>query len=149
MRCAPPTPMPPRRAEISSPPDCARIFCVDDDPVAQRLLMATLVRRGWTVECACDGQEALDRFLRDRCAFDVLVTDHAMPRLDGLSLVRQLRAAGFGGAVIVVSAHLGSGERTAYQALGVTAFFPKPFPRAGLLAAVRPEGTAAPVRPAS
>lgn len=122
-------------------PERLRIFCVDDDPTAQRLLMAALARRGWTVECATDGQDALQRFCQDPAAFDVLVTDHVMPRLDGLNLVRELRAMGFRGAVIVVSARIEADERAAYAALGVTTILPKPFPSAGLLAAVRTDAS--------
>ncbi len=106
--------------------DFRRIFCVEDDPVAQRVVIAALARRGWIIECACDGQDALDRYAADARGFDVIVTDHRMPRLDGLTLIRRLRVGGFQGAVVVVSAGLTAGDREAYDALGVAAILLKP-----------------------
>jgi CheY-like chemotaxis protein len=88
----------------STAPRVRRILCVDDDPVSMRILTAILARPGWAVECVCDGQHAIDRFEGDSGEFDVLVTDHYMPRIDGLGLVRRLKAAGFAGRVVIVSA---------------------------------------------
>jgi CheY-like chemotaxis protein len=122
-----------------------RILCVEDDPIVQRTLMLMLVRRGWSVECVCEGQEALERFVGDARGFDVFVTDHKMPRMDGLELTRALRACGFGGAVIVISGHLEPNVRAEYRALGVAAILMKPLGKAELLAAVENATTLPPV----
>jgi CheY-like chemotaxis protein len=117
-------------------PDSRRVFCVDDDPVAQRILTAALMRPGWGVECACSAEDALVRFAGDVRGFDVLVTDHMMPGMDGLELVRRLRDSGFRGAVVVVTAHAKAGLRDGYRALGVQHFLLKPIDLRVLRAAV-------------
>ena len=108
------------------PGDVCRVLCVDDDPVTQRILVAALVRPGFSVECVGDGQDALERFAGDARGFDVLVTDHQMPRVDGLELVRRLRGRGFAGAVIVVSALVTGADGAAYRSLGAAAVLDKP-----------------------
>ena len=112
-----------------------RVFCVDDDPVAQRLAVQALARTGWVVECACHGEEALARFTSDPRGFDLLMTDHLMPHLDGLGLVKALREHGFNGPVIVASGHLDAAVRRAYQALRVQRLIAKPLGVAALRAA--------------
>lgn len=116
------------------------MLCIDDDPVSRLILMAALARPGFAVECVCDGQEALERYLRDAAGFDVLVTDHDMPRLDGLALVRRLRECGFAGGIVVVSGSLTHRRRTDYRGFGVGSLLGKPIDpvelRAGVDAAV-------------
>lgn len=122
-----------------------RILCVEDDPVVQRMLMIMLVRRGWSVECVCEGREALERFVGDPRGFDVFITDHKMPRMDGLELTRALRASGFGGAVIVISGNLEPNIRADYRALDVAAILIKPLRKPELLAAVESATTLPPI----
>ncbi len=62
---------------------------VDDDPVMRDLLSAILVDRGYAVDCAADGQDALG--LLEGSDHNLVVTDHYMPVMDGLSLCRALR----------------------------------------------------------
>ncbi len=120
---------------LSSAGPC-RVLCIDDDPVSRLILVSALVRPGFAVECVCDGQEALERYTRDAGGFDVLVTDHQMPRLDGLALVRRLRECGFAGGVVVVSGSLTQRVRAAYRALGADALLNKPIEPRALRAAV-------------
>lgn len=120
--------------------DLCRVLCVDDDPVSQRILVAALARTGFAVECVCSGEEALTRFALDARGFDVLVTDHAMPRMNGADLLRTLRRLGFAGEAIVVSTMVPDQDVAAYARLGVEAFFQKPIDLAGLRAAVAAAG---------
>jgi two-component system chemotaxis response regulator CheY len=133
----------------SSPPfsvqAALRIFCVDDDPASQRSIIAALARPGWAVECACDGCDALEQIARHGHGFDLLVTDHQMPRVDGLGLVGALRSRGYAGPVIVVTAGLTPVDRAAYAALGAGLVLPKPIDSAHLrkvveaVAVIRPQ----------
>src|SRR5215204_2490531 len=66
-----------------------RLLVVDDDPALSRTLRRALGVEGYDVECAQDGVEALQRLTAD--AYDALVLDVSMPRLDGLALCRLLR----------------------------------------------------------
>lgn len=81
---------------------------------------------GHSVECVGDGATALQRLAADLNSFDVLVTDHRMPRLTGLGLVSKLRDTEFSGTIIVHSSHLTEAEAEAYRALAVDYLLTKP-----------------------
>jgi|GEM_PF-753701 len=72
---------------MSAPP---RALVVDDDPEMRGILAMMLERGGYAVETAVDGEDGLTRFQRQ--AFDVVITDHGMPKLSGLELGRACKA---------------------------------------------------------
>lgn len=109
-------------------------------------MTVALARPGWTVECACSGYDALERFAGDTRGFDVLVTDHSMPGMDGLELVRRLRELGFTGAVVVVSAHINAAAAEGYRALGAGQILHKPVDVRALRAAVEHAPLVPPLR---
>lgn len=67
-----------------------RILVVEDDEDLLRMLQHMLVALGRVVK-ASDGAEALERLQRDT-AFDLVVTDLMMPRMDGLALAKRMKA---------------------------------------------------------
>ena len=71
-------------------PEAARILIVDDDPNLLVLLAEQLRADGFTVQTARDGDEALRRL--ENGWPDLLVVDMMMPRMDGLSLAREVKA---------------------------------------------------------
>src|SRR5574337_39539 len=77
------------------------ILVVDDEEPFRRLLKKELTRKGYAVEVAADGSEAL-RLLNDH-AFDVILLDIVMPRVDGISLMRQLKEDSSSPAIIVLT----------------------------------------------
>ncbi len=68
-----------------------RVLCAEDDPSIADLLMLVLIKGGHKVECVENGNAALQRISADLNSFDLVVTDHEMPSLHGLELVRELR----------------------------------------------------------
>lgn len=68
----------------------SHILVADDDAWILRMVTTVLEKRGYSVETAVDGDEALSRALAHPP--DLLITDVMMPKVDGWSLVRQLRA---------------------------------------------------------
>jgi DNA-binding response OmpR family regulator len=66
------------------------VLVADDDAWILRMVATVLEKRGYTIETAADGEEALRRALARTP--DLLITDVMMPRMDGWALVRQLRA---------------------------------------------------------
>ena len=61
-----------------------------EDEVGTQDALATLLRMdGWDVECANDGDEALDRMAAR--VPDVIVTDYMMPNMDGMAMIRQIK----------------------------------------------------------
>ena len=81
----------------------ARVLVVEDDEQVRTLLVRFLKRRGFTVEEARDGLEGLACVKKD--APDVVVTDMAMPRLDGLGLLKALKQTDPDMPVIVLTGH--------------------------------------------
>ena len=113
-----------------------RVMCAEDDEQVATVLKYALEGAGHVVECVEDGQKALERITADLRFFDVLVTDHQMPRLSGLSLVEKLRDTTFSGKIIVHSSHLSAADASAYHALSVDQIVTKPTALAALLAIV-------------
>lgn len=66
-----------------------RVLVVDDEQGLRDVLNRWLTRTGYSVDCACDGVEAAKLLERD--SYDVIVSDVAMPGLDGVSLLRLAR----------------------------------------------------------
>ena len=77
------------------------VLVVDDEEPFRRLLKRELGRKGFSVEVAADGREALG-LLRER-AFDVILLDVVMPGLDGLSTMKKLREDSAAPAIIVLT----------------------------------------------
>ena len=103
------------------------ILAVEDETAVAQLLALVLGGPNCKVATASNGEKALAKIDASKNRFDVVITDHRMPRVSGLELVRELRARKFGGKVVVLSAHLGENNIKAYQELGVNMMISKPF----------------------
>ena len=68
----------------------ARILVADDETGLRTFVAEALAGDGHVVAQAADGAEAAQRLARE--SFDLLITDLRMPRLDGMALLRQMRA---------------------------------------------------------
>jgi len=71
--------------------DTCRALVVDDDPIIRRLVCAMLRTAAMTAVQAEDGEEAWDLLQRD--TVDVVITDRSMPKMDGVQLLRAMRAS--------------------------------------------------------
>ncbi len=112
-----------------------RVLLVDDEEAVRESLASFLVRSGLEVETAADGEEALAVHARWRP--DILVCDVLMPRLDGRSVVRRLRAAGDWTPVVLLTQVGESSERSAALDEGADDYLNKPFDPQELHARVR------------
>jgi two-component system OmpR family response regulator len=79
-----------------------KVLVVEDDPHVAGFLVKALRETGASVDHAADGKEGL--FLASAAGYDVMVVDRMLPGLDGLAIVRTLRAAGDRTPVLVLSA---------------------------------------------
>lgn len=104
-----------------------RILTVEDETAVAQLLALVLCGPNCKVTSAADGGEALAKIAASERPYDIVITDHHMPRVTGLELVRQLRAKDFGGKIVVLSAFLNEENVRAYEALGVDLMLAKPF----------------------
>jgi two-component system, OmpR family, KDP operon response regulator KdpE len=114
--------------------DHRRILIVDDEPQISRVLRTTLAGQGYDLRVANDGETALE-IMKDWTP-DLVITDLAMPNMDGLELTRRVRAKA-DMPIIVLSVR--GEERTKVQALdaGADDYVTKPFGMNELLARVR------------
>ena len=113
------------------------MLVVDDSDVIRELIAINLELEGFEVFTAVDGQDALDRVGSIRPA--VMTVDVRMPRLDGISLVQQLRRdpATSHIRVVMVTASAQEAEVRRGEAAGVDAYLTKPFEPDVLVGIVR------------
>jgi two-component system, OmpR family, response regulator len=112
-----------------------RILVVDDDAGVREILAEFLRAAGHDVACAEDGEAGWETLCAER--FDVLITDHEMPRLSGVGLLRRVRAGQRQLPVIVLSGQMPWDEADFLQLLSPGVALEKPFTWAELLARVR------------
>jgi CheY-like chemotaxis protein len=113
-----------------------RVLVVDDDPQVLKLLRVNFELDGYDVVDASSGEEALKSVKRDHP--DVVVCDVMMPGMDGIEVVRRLRADPKTAKlpVIVVSAKAQRIDLQAGQLAGADDYVTKPFDPQDLLDAV-------------
>ena len=104
-----------------------QILVVEDEKAVAHMIAMVLGGPAAKVVKARNGWEALIKVGATAQPFDVVITDHRMPRVGGLQLVRQLRAQNFGGKILVLSAHLSDEDIRAYEDLRVDMMMSKPF----------------------
>lgn len=146
MPTTPPTPMPPRN-EPTRRGRALRILYAEDLRDLREVARVALTRDGHTIECVADGALALEKITAAPDSLDLLITDHHMPRMNGLELVTALGAVPFTGKIIVFSSELSPAIGAAYLKLGVDRVLPKPiFPSElrGVLADVFPSEASPP-----
>jgi two-component system response regulator MprA len=116
-------------------PPLTRVVIVEDD--AQMRSALGLLVRGFGAEVLAeigDGEAALDVLATRRT--DLILTDCQMPRLDGIALVRRLRARGDHTPVIMISGRHEQQVRDAAFAAGVSQYLFKPLSAAALRQAI-------------
>jgi CheY-like chemotaxis protein len=109
--------------------DGLRVLIVDDEADARDLLTTILEHSGAQVTAAASAGEVLDLLLQSRA--DVLVSDIAMPKVDGYALIRQVRALGAerGGDIpaVALTAYARDSDRTLALEAGFQVHLPKPY----------------------
>lgn len=107
--------------------DTLKILVVEDEKSLAHITAMMLGGPTAKVTTARNGWEALIKIGAAPAPYDVVVTDHRMPRMSGLEMVRQLRKKNFGGKILVLSAHLAEEEIQAYEEQNVDMMMTKPF----------------------
>lgn len=111
-----------------------RILAVDDEPPMLRALGANLRARGYDVDLAATGEEALE--LAARHQPDAVILDLGLPGISGLDVIRGLRGW-TDTPIIILSAREAQGEKVAALDVGADDYVTKPFGMDELLARVR------------
>jgi len=114
-----------------------RILVVDDDPDMRLLIRGILVHKGYEVLTAADGIEALAILKKEK--IQLVISDWLMPRMDGVELCRQIRAAMFPGYVyvIILTAKDSKGELITAMNAGADDYIAKPFDKDELSVRIR------------
>ena len=123
----------------------AKILVVDDSSLSRKISRRILEEAGHTVEDVADGLAALERYALARP--DLVLLDVTMNEMDGLEVLRQLRAMDPAARVVMATADAQTSTRTLSEAGGAVGFVLKPLIAGPLLravdAALVPQGGAA------
>jgi signal transduction histidine kinase len=114
-----------------------RILVVEDNHVNQKVVTAVLRKRGFSIELANDGQEALNK-LEKSASFDLVLMDVQMPVLDGLEATRLIRKEPRwdGLPIIAMTAHAMNGDKERCLEAGMNGYISKPVHPSLLLSTV-------------
>ena len=103
----------------------ARLCVIDDEEIVRDSLATTLVREDHDVQSFGDPRVALDRIRREK--FDLVISDLKMPRMDGLTLIREIRSSGCETPIIVMTAYATVSTAVDAIKLGAFDYVQKPF----------------------
>lgn len=112
-----------------------RLLYAEDEPALSEAVTDVLTYHHYTVDTVSDGEEAL-QFARLQ-QYDGMILDIMMPKLDGLSVLKQLRAEGCRTPILLLTAKTQVEDRILGLDLGADDYLPKPFAMGELLARVR------------
>ncbi|MEW2065270.1 response regulator transcription factor [Streptomyces sp. NPDC007002] len=115
--------------------DPQRILIVDDEPAVREALRRSLAFEGYGTEVAVDGYDALAT--AEAYAPDLIVLDIQMPRMDGLTAARRIRATGSTTPILMLTARDTVGDRVTGLDAGADDYLVKPFELDELFARIR------------
>lgn len=112
-----------------------KLLLVEDEKPLSDALCQILSKKRWDVAAAYDGEQGLDEALTG--IYDIILLDIMLPKLDGLSLLRQLRAASISTPVLLLTAKGEVGDKVLGLDSGADDYLAKPFATEELLARIR------------
>jgi two-component system KDP operon response regulator KdpE len=102
-----------------------RILIVDDEPPIRRFLKTALTAQGYRIDEAVDGEAALEFLGRNKA--DLVVLDLGLPGIDGLEVVKRIRADGSAVPIVILSSRDDEAGKVAALDLGADDYVAKPF----------------------
>lgn len=112
-----------------------RLLIAEDEKSLSKALTVILEKNNYSVDAAYDGEEALDYLSVGQ--YDGLILDVMMPKMDGLTVLRRLRAKGNNIPVLMLTAKSEIDDRVAGLDYGANDYLTKPFDTKELLARIR------------
>lgn len=116
-------------------PETMRVLVVEDDNKIASFVVKGLKQSGFAVDRCADGEEGLI-FARST-SFDAAVVDLMLPKLDGLSLIQQMRKSGIRTPILILSAKASVDDRVKGLQSGGDDYLTKPFAFSELLARIQ------------
>ena len=111
-----------------------RLLLVEDEPGLVLTLRDRLTREGYSVDTSADGESGLERAAGE--AFDLVLLDVMLPRINGLDVLRELRKRGIETQVIMLTAKGQVADKVVGLKLGADDYVTKPFEMMELLARI-------------
>jgi DNA-binding response OmpR family regulator len=112
-----------------------RVLIVEDDPALRLGLKRTLLSEGWQVDTVDNGELALAATATE--AYDIAVLDLSLPKIDGISVLKEWRAKGLKHAVLILTARDELQDRVLGLNSGGDDYLTKPFEAPELIARIR------------
>ena len=121
--------------ERFGPHAAMRILVIEDDELIANPLAQLLTDQHYAVDIACDGEAGWE--LAEALSYDLIVLDVMLPKLDGISLCRQMRSHGIQSPIILLTAQDSSTNKVLGLDAGADDYLSKPFDFQELLARIR------------
>ncbi|MEO7336586.1 MAG: response regulator [Caldimonas sp.] len=112
-----------------------RVLLIEDDPMIGRAVQRGLEKAGYVVDWVVDGRDGQSAAANG--VYDLIVLDLRLPRVDGLTLLRELRSVHNGVPVLITSARDAVADRVGGLDAGADDYLMKPFDLDELLARIR------------
>lgn len=112
-----------------------RLLLAEDEKALSKALMAILERNNYSVDAVYDGQAALDYLQADN--YDAVVLDIMMPKVDGITVLKELRSQGNLIPVLLLTAKAEVDDKVLGLDAGANDYLTKPFHSRELLARIR------------
>ena len=128
---------PPPQTLLSSDGLKQSILLVDDETSIREITQAILLRKGFAVESASDGQKALNLFNAHPNKYNLIVTDLSMPIMSGIELCRAIRASGSDIPIMLSTGQLDIEDQQEYANIGITKSIQKPWTAEELIASIQ------------
>ena len=112
-----------------------KLLLIEDDRATADILTETLTNHHWIVELATDGETGLK--LAQAQEYDLILLDIGLPKIDGISLCKQLRSEGYENAILLLTGQVSAEAQIAGLDAGADDYIIKPFALEILLARVR------------
>ena len=112
-----------------------KILLVEDDELIGSALVEALVAHHYTVDVAADGQAGLE--LATTFEYDLILLDWLIPKLDGISLCRQLRSKGYQKPILLLTAKDSNSDIVQGLDAGADDYIVKPYDLSALMARIR------------
>jgi CheY-like chemotaxis protein len=108
-----------------------QVLVIDDDHLVRKLVVETVRKAGYRADSAQDGEEGWTALCR--ISYDLLITDHEMPRLTGLMLIERLRAVSMAPPCILISGCMPGSDGALMKIVYPGAILGKPFRTSALV----------------
>jgi two-component system, OmpR family, response regulator len=125
------------RAVLRDQEDLMRVLVVEDEPDLLAVLAQSLREDGYAVDTAVDGREGFLKARNGSGQYDALVLDLMLPKLDGWTVLKELRKTGNAVPVLILTARDALSDRVRGLDSGADDYLAKPFELAELLARLR------------